>query len=86
MAVPLVYKNKRVDCGFRIDFLIEEKVVVELKSVENLHSLHEAQVLTYLRLLEKPVGLLINFNVAMLKNGIRRCVLGARERKIEALI
>lgn len=86
MIARLAYKNRKVDCGFRIDFLVEDKVVVELKSVENIHSLHEAQVLTYLRLLEKQVGLLINFNVTMLKNGIRRCVLGARDRKTEALI
>ena len=86
MIAPFVYKNRRVDSGFRFDFLVEDKVVVELKSVEHLHALHEAQLLTYLRLLEKQVGLLINFNVKVLKNGIRRCVLGAQDKKIEAFV
>lgn len=82
LAVPIIYKNYRFDSGFRLDLLVEDKVIVELKSVEHLMSIHEAQVLTYLRLLNKQVGLLINFNVSMLKNGVRRCVLKAAEASI----
>src|SRR3989344_5477798 len=78
-AVPLVYKNRKLDCGFRLDFLIEDKVILELTSVEKLLPIHEAQLLTYLRLLNKQVGLLINFNEPVLKRGIRRCVLGAKD-------
>ena len=78
-VVPLVYKNRKLDCGFRLDFLIEDKVILELKSVEKLLPIHEAQLLTYLRLLNKQVGLLINFNEPVLKRGIRRCVLGAKD-------
>ena len=78
-AVPLIYKNRKLDCGFRFDFLIENKIVLELKSVEQLLPVHEAQLLTYLRLLDKQVGLLINFNEPVLKKGIRRCVLGAKD-------
>ena len=85
LIIPIVYRNHRIDCGFRIDLLVEEKVVVELKAIEQILPVHEAQVLTYLRLLEKQVGLLINFNVPILKRGIRRCVLGAQEKEIEEL-
>ena len=73
--LPLGYKAVRLDCGYRIDLLVGEVVLVELKSVEVLLPLHEAQLLTYLRLSGTRVGLLINFNVAVLKNGIRRRVL-----------
>ena len=79
VAVPLIYKNKKLDCGFRIDFLIEDTIVVELKSVETLLPIHESQILTYLRLMNKQIGLLVNFNVSMLKSGIRRCVLKASD-------
>jgi GxxExxY protein len=82
LAVPIIYKNYRFDSGFRLDLLVEDKVIVELKSVEHLMSIHEAQLLTYLRLFNKQVGLLINFNVSMLKNGVRRCVLKAVEASI----
>ena len=82
MVAPLIYKNKRVDIVFRVDFLIENKVVVELKSIETILPVHAAPVLTYLRLLDKHVGLLINFNVPILKNGIRRCVLNAEEEDL----
>jgi GxxExxY protein len=85
LIVPIVYKTHRIDCGFRIDLLVEEKVVVELKAIEQLLRVHEAQVLTYLRLLQKQVGLLINFNVPILKKWIRRCVLNAHEEEIEEL-
>ncbi len=69
-------------CG---DLLVDEKVIVELKAIEQILPLHEAQVLTYLRLLRKQVGLLINFNVPILKRGIRRCVLNAHEEELNSL-
>ena len=77
--IPIIYRNQMYDCGFRADFLVEDKVILELKSVEQLLPIHESQLLTYLRLLNKQVGLLINFNEAILKKGIRRCVLNAKE-------
>lgn len=69
----------RLDCGYRLDLLVEDKVVVEVKAVESLLPIHEAQLLTYLRLGGWKVGLLINFNTPMLKQGIRRKVLGLEE-------
>jgi GxxExxY protein len=72
--LPLEYKGVRLDCGYRIDLLIASSVVVEVKSVEALASIHEAQLLTYLKLTGVKVGLLINFNVVVLKSGIRRLV------------
>jgi GxxExxY protein len=72
---PVLYKGLRLDCGYRLDVLAAETVVLELKSVETLLPIHEAQLLTYLRLSRKPVGLLINFNVAVLKDGLIRRVL-----------
>lgn len=74
--MPLVYKDVKLDCGYRIDILVENKVVVELKSVDALNDIHMAQILTYLRLGNFKLGLLINFNVALLKNGIRRVANG----------
>ena len=71
-AVPVVYKDVKLDCGYRIDLVVEGQVVVELKTVENLAKIHEAIVLTYLRLSGCRIGLLINFNVLTLKQGIRR--------------
>ncbi len=79
LGAPIVYKNRSLECGFRVDFLIEDRVVLELKSVESLLPVHESQLLTYLRMLNKQVGLLINFNVPVLKTGVRRCVLNAEE-------
>jgi GxxExxY protein len=73
--VPVVYKEMKLDCGFRIDLLVEKQLVVELKSVESLLPIHEAQLLTYLKLTGCKVGLLINFNVRLLKGGIKRLVL-----------
>ena len=70
--VPVVYKDNRLDCGYRIDILVENTVVVELKTVDEFHPIHEAQILTYLKFSEKKIGLLINFNVTLLKNGIKR--------------
>jgi len=70
--LPVVYDTIRLDCGFRIDLLIEDQVLVELKAVEKILPIHEAQLMTYLRLSHKPVGLLINFNALRLKDGILR--------------
>lgn len=69
------YKGLRLDCGYRADFLIERRLLVELKAVEKILPLHEAQLLTYMKLSEVRAGLLINFNVKLLKDGIRRLVL-----------
>jgi len=73
-TVPVNYKEIILEYGYRMDFLVENKVVVELKSVEALHPVHEAQVLTYMKFAKKKVGLLINFNVTILKDGIRRFI------------
>jgi len=73
-SVPLIYKEIRLECGYRIDVLVEDKVIVELKSVDEMLPVYEAQILTYLKLAKKEVGLLINFNVKQLKDGIRRFV------------
>lgn len=75
LALPVVYKGFQIDCSYRIDLLIEEVVVVEVKAVETLLPIHVAQVLTYLRLGNWKVGLLINFNVPVLTMGIRRLIL-----------
>lgn len=75
-AIPVRYKNVKLDCGYRVDLLVENGVVLELKSVEKILPIHEAQLLTYLKLTEMTVGLIINFNVPVLKTGIRRVVNG----------
>ena len=74
-AMPLVYKEIKLDAGYRIDLLIENKLIVEIKSTDALTDIHAAQVLTYLKLSGCRVGLLVNFNVTHLKTGIRRLVL-----------
>lgn len=74
VPVPIEYEGINLETGFRLDLLVEEKVIVELKSVEALLPIHEAQMLTYLRLSKKHLGLLINFNSKRLKDGIRRFV------------
>jgi GxxExxY protein len=74
VAVPVIYREKKLECGYRIDLLVESRVVVELKSVEGLAPIHEAIILTYLRLSGHKIGLLINFNVAILKDGVRRFI------------
>jgi GxxExxY protein len=79
LPVSLQYKGMQLESGYRLDLLIQDAVVVETKSVEALAKVHEAQLLTYLRLGGWSVGLLINFNVEVLKNGIRRRVLGLPE-------
>jgi GxxExxY protein len=75
VAVTVRYKGIELDCGYRVDLLVEDWVVVELKAVDRLMPIHEAQLLTYLRLSEKRVGLLMNFNVSALRHGVVRRVL-----------
>ncbi len=74
VALPVEYKGVKLDCGYRLDLLVANAVVVELKAVERIEAIHEAQLLTYLKLGGWTVGLLINFNVPILKNGIKRIV------------
>lgn len=73
--IPIDYKGEKLDCGFRADLLIEGQLIVELKAVERLLGVHEAQVLTYMKLAGASIGLLMNFNVPMLRNGLRRFVI-----------
>jgi GxxExxY protein len=77
--LPVLYKGLHLDCGYRLDLLVAGAVVVEIKSVEALHPIHEAQLLTYLRLGGWSVGLLINFNVPVPIDGVKRKVLGLKE-------
>jgi len=74
--VPVVYGSVRLDCAYRLDLLVEDAVVVEVKAADELTPVHMAQLLTYMKLSDKRVGLLINFNVKLLKDGIRRVVNG----------
>lgn len=76
LGLPVVYDGEKLDLGYRIDLLVEGLVIVEIKCVDTIHPVHEAQLLSYLRLSGKNVGLLINFHVARLKDGIRRMVDG----------
>jgi GxxExxY protein len=73
--LPLIYEEIHLDCGYRLDILVENKVIVELKTVEEFNEVHVAQLLTYLRFSEKHLGLLLNFYVKSLKDGIRRIIL-----------
>ena len=75
VAIPLVYEGETVEAAFRIDLLIEDQLVVELKAVEKLLPLHEAQTMTYLKITNRRLGLLINFNVPLIKDGIKRVIL-----------
>jgi len=74
VAVPVVYKDIKLECGYRIDVLVEDTVIIELKSIEAFAPVHEAQILTYMKFANKTIGLLINFNVTLLKNGIKRYI------------
>jgi len=74
VALPVHYKGVTLDCGYRMDLLLDDLVIIEIKAVESLCPIHEAQLLTYLKLADKPVGLLINFNVPVLKQGLKRIV------------
>lgn len=75
VSLPVVYKSVRLDCGYRIDLVVENRVILEIKAVERLLPIHDAQVLTYMRLSGIPTGLLLNFNTPALKDGIRRLML-----------
>ena len=72
LPVPLSYKGIRIEVGFRMDVVVEEKLLIELKAVEQMLPVHKAQVITYLKLVRLPLGLLINFNEVLIKNGIHR--------------
>jgi GxxExxY protein len=74
-ALPVNYKDVQIDCGYRIDILVENKLIVELKSVDKVLPIHQSQILTYMKLAGVSTGLLLNFNVAKLKDGIKRFVL-----------
>jgi GxxExxY protein len=74
--LPVKYKEVQLDCGYRLDFVVEESLIVELKAVIEPHPIHEAQVLTYLKLDKKSLGLVINFNVPLLTKGVKRVVCG----------
>ena len=75
-ALPLIYEDVKLDAGYRIDLLVEKKLVIEIKSVEALNDLHLAQILTYLKLSDCKLGLLINFNTVLFKNGVKRVING----------
>ncbi len=84
-ALPVSYKGVRIDCGYRIDLLVEREVIVELKAVAHIEPIHEAQLLSYLKLSGCHVGLLINFNVKQLKTGLRRLVNELPESPLRSL-
>jgi GxxExxY protein len=75
LALPVIYKSVRLDCGYRLDIVIKDRVILELKTVERLLPIHEAQMLTYMKLSGIRTGLLLNFNSAVLKDGLRRLML-----------
>src|SRR5580698_8454565 len=72
--LPVIYREVKLDCGYRIDLVVEDEIIVEIKAVEKLLPIHEAQLLSYLRLAKKKVGLLMNFHVPVIKNGVKRIV------------
>ena len=74
VSLPVVYKGVKLDCGYRMDIVVENSVIVEVKAVENLIPVHDAQLLSYLKLYNKKVGLLMNFHVPILKKGLKRIV------------
>ena len=76
ISLPVVYKGVRLECGYRMDIVVANEVVVEIKAIEHLKPIHDAQMLTYLRLSNHKVGLIMNFNSTALKDGLRRIVLG----------
>ncbi len=78
-TVPIIYRGARIETGFRADLIVEDKVIVEIKSVDAVAPVHKKQLLTHLRLANKRLGLLINFNVALIKDGITRIANGLRE-------
>lgn len=74
--LPLVYEQVRLECGYRVDLFVENKLIIEIKSLESIHPIHSAQLLTYLKLSNCKLGLILNFNVTQLKDGIKRVVNG----------
>ena len=72
VPVPVIYKEIKLDCGYRMDILVEKRVITELKTVDTIIPVHEAQILTHMKFAKKEIGLLINFNVTLLRNGIKR--------------
>lgn len=81
-ALPLIYESVKLDVGYRVDMIIENKFIIEVKSVEALNEVHLAQVLTYLKLSNCKLGLLINFNVKLIKDGIKRVINGNLEKEL----
>jgi len=73
--LPVVYEGIKLEAGYRIDLLVEDKIIIEVKSVDSILDIHKAQILTYMKLADKKLGLLINFNVQNLKSGIKRFIL-----------
>ena len=84
VPLPVLYKDVKLDCGYRLDLLVEDAVIVEIKAVEQLHPIHDAQLLSYLRMSHKPVGLLINFHNRVLKDGLKRIVNEFPDRAMSA--
>ena len=74
VSIPVVYKEVKLDCGYRADLVVEDSVIIELKAIDKIAPIHGVQLLTYLRLLDKRLGILMNFNVPILKQGIKRIV------------
>jgi GxxExxY protein len=74
-TVPITYRSAKLECGYRLDFVVKDEIIVEVKAVESLNPVHEAQLLTYLKLTGVPTGLLVNFNTAALRQGLRRLTL-----------
>ena len=74
-SIPVKYKETNIDCGFRADFVVGNSIILELKTAEKISPIHEAQLLTYLKLSKKKLGIILNFNVHYLKNGIKRMIL-----------
>jgi len=72
VSLPVIYKGVKLDCGYRMDVVVEDKVIIEIKTVERILPIHEAQLLSYLKIYNKKVGLLMNFHVPVLKNGLKR--------------
>jgi GxxExxY protein len=74
--IPLTFYDVHLDCGYRLDIIVNNTVIIEVKSIEAFHDIHIAQILTYLKLTKKHIGVLLNFNVAMMKDGIKRVING----------
>ena len=82
--LPVVYKNVHLDCGYRLDLIVEDEIILEIKAVDQLLPIHEAQLLSYLRIANRRVGLLMNFHVSVLKNGLKRIVNDFPDRAMQA--